>query len=58
MTVLCVLGEWEVEGVGGGRSGEVSVEVEAIAGLKGFFLIRLRYILSYRSRILINIVIF
>lgn len=37
VTVLCVLGEWEVEDVGGGRSGEVSVEVEAIAGLKGLF---------------------
>lgn len=36
MTVLCGLGGWEVDGVGGGRSGEVSVEAEAITGLKGF----------------------
>lgn len=34
VTVLCGLGEVELEGVGGGRSGDVSVslEVEAIAG--------------------------
>ena len=32
VTVLCGLGEWELESVGGGRSGDVSVEVEAIAG--------------------------
>ena len=33
MTVLCGLGAVEVEGIGGGRSGDVSVEVEVIAGM-------------------------
>ena len=32
VTVLCGLGELELEGVGGGRSGDVSVEDEAIVG--------------------------
>ena len=32
VTVLGGLGEWELESVGGGRSGDVSVEVEAMAG--------------------------
>ena len=31
VTVLCGLGAVELEGVGGGRSGDVSVEAEAIA---------------------------
>ena len=40
MTVLCGLGEVELEDVGGGRSGDVSVEVEAIAGMRLLFLTR------------------
>ena len=32
MTVLEGFGEAEIEGVGGGRRGDVSVEVEGIAG--------------------------
>ena len=31
VTVLCGLGAVELEGVGGGKSGDVSVEAEAIA---------------------------
>ncbi len=34
MTVLCGLGAVELEGVGGGRSGDVSVAVEAMASLR------------------------
>lgn len=34
VTVLCGLGEVELEGVGEGRSGDVSVEVEDIAGMR------------------------
>ena len=33
MTVLCGLGAVELEDIGGGRSGDVSVEMEAIAGM-------------------------
>lgn len=40
VTVLCGLGEVELEGVGGGRSGDVSVEVEAIAGMRQMFLMQ------------------
>lgn len=38
MTVLCGLGEVELEGAGGGRSGDVSVEAEAIADMRLWFL--------------------
>lgn len=34
VTVLCGLGEVELEGAGGGKSGDVSVEAEAIAGMR------------------------
>lgn len=34
VTVLCGFGGLEVEDVGGGRSGDLSVESEAIAGMK------------------------
>ena len=33
VTVLCGLGGLGLEGVGGGKSGDVSVEAEAIAGI-------------------------
>ena len=36
VTVLCGLADVELEGVGGGRSGDVSVEVEAIAGMSSY----------------------
>lgn len=36
VTVLCGLGAVEREGVGGGRSGDVSVEAEAIADTRLF----------------------
>ena len=36
VTVLCGLGGVELEGVGGGRSGDVSLEVEAIAGMSSY----------------------
>lgn len=38
VTVLCGLGDVELEGVGGGRSGDVSAEVEAIADMRVFLL--------------------
>lgn len=47
MTVLCGLGAVELEGVGGGgRSGDVSVAVEAMASVRLMSLTRLRYRLS------------
>ena len=36
VTVLGGLGEMELEGVGGGRSGDVSLAVEAIAGMSSY----------------------
>lgn len=40
VTVLCGLEGLGLEGVGGGKSGDVSVEAEAIAGMKTLFLTR------------------
>ena len=37
VTVLCGLGELELEDVGGGRSGDVSVEDEAMVGTEVWF---------------------
>lgn len=43
VTVLCGLGGMELEGVECGRSGDVSVEVEAIRGMRPIFLTRSTY---------------
>ena len=40
VTVLCGLEGLGLKGVGGGKSGDVSVEAEAIAGMKTLFLTR------------------
>lgn len=47
VTVLCGLLEVELESVGGGRSGDASVEVEAIAGMKLLSLTQSTYGLSW-----------
>lgn len=50
VTVLCGLEGLGLEGVGGGKSRDVSVEAEAIAGMKTMFLTRFMCTLSWISQ--------
>ena len=52
VTVLCGLEGLELEGVGGGKSGDVSVEAEAIAGMKLLFLTRVHLYITLDLAIL------
>ena len=49
MTVLCGLGGLELEAVGGGRRGDVSVEVEAMADIGVFFFLLSSFLISLRQ---------
>ncbi len=52
VTVLCGLGELELEAFGGGRRGDDSAAAEAITGMSGVFLTRFTGILSWIYAIL------